>query len=435
MNKVVAIDGHNLALQRGTGVATYARNLADHVSQMGWSTRTLYGAPISPKLPPLLREISFFDYLGGTAPNRKIFSTATSYVKSAFAAPFGYEASPISVSGKVETARFTERLPGESDIWNVTDLFSVARAHFRRYGKFLTVRLPNKPDVMHWTYPLPIRVAGVPNIYTIHDLVPLRLPYTTLDNKRYYYRLIKSCLETSAHICTVSERSKADIIDLFGTHPQHISNTYQAVDTSDMSASKSLHDAELEVEGIFGLKPRSYFLFFGAIEPKKNVGRLVEAFLSARLDTQLVIVGSLAWKADEEMKLINAMLKQRPDLKSRIHVFDYTPRSFLISLIRVAKAVVFPSLYEGFGLPILEAMQLGTPTLCSTGGSLPEIAGEASVIVDPYNVNSIAHGLRQLDQDTELRTQLTARGIARAQMFDSTAYIDRLQTMYNRVLP
>lgn len=435
MNKVVAIDGHNLALQRGTGVATYARNLANHVSQMGGRTQTLYGAPISPKLLPLLREISFFDYLGGTTPNRKLLSTAVSYVKSTLSAPFGYEASPISVSGKVEIARFAERLPRESAIWNVTDLFSVARTHFRRYGKFLTIRLPQKPDVMHWTYPLPIRVEGVPNIYTIHDLVPLRLPYTTLDNKRYYYRLIKSCLETSAHICTVSERSKTDIIELFGTPDQHISNTYQAVDTSDVAACKSQYDAELEVEGIFGLEPRSYFLFFGAIEPKKNIGRLVEAFLSARLNTKLVIVGSLAWKADEEMKLINAMLKQRPDLKRRIHVFDYTPRSFLVSLIRAAKAVVFPSLYEGFGLPVLEAMQLGTPTLCSTGGSLPEIAGDASVVVDPYDVNSIAQGLRQLEQDAELRHQLSVSGVARAQMFNSAAYADRLQAMYNRILP
>lgn len=275
----------------------------------------------------------------------------------------------------------------------------------------------------------------MPNIYTIHDLVPLRLPYTTLDNKRYYYRLIKSCLETSAHICTVSERSKTDIIELFGTPDQHISNTYQAVDTSDVAACKSQYDAELEVEGIFGLEPRSYFLFFGAIEPKKNIGRLVEAFLSARLNTKLVIVGSLAWKADEEMKLINAMLKQRPDLKRRIHVFDYTPRSFLVSLIRAAKAVVFPSLYEGFGLPVLEAMQLGTPTLCSTGGSLPEIAGDASVVVDPYDVNSIAQGLRQLEQDAELRHQLSVSGVARAQMFNSAAYADRLQAMYNRILP
>ncbi|CAE6869667.1 D-inositol 3-phosphate glycosyltransferase [Paraburkholderia aspalathi] len=142
----------------------------------------------------------------------------------------------------------------------------------------------------------------------------------------------------------------------------------------------------------------------------------------------------MAWKSGEEMKLLDGMLKQRSGLNERIQVFDYAPRPFLLSLIRSAKAVVFPSLYEGFGLPVLEAMQLGVPTLCSTEGSLPEVAGHASINVDPYDVAAIARGLRILDQDYEVRRQLALAGAERAKMFDSSSYKARLLGMYDRVL-
>ncbi|MGF6965266.1 glycosyltransferase involved in cell wall biosynthesis [Paraburkholderia sp. WC7.3g] len=432
MGRVVAIDGHNLALQHGTGVATYARNLANSIQDMRWKTWTLYGAPISPRTPELLREIAFFDFLGGASRRRSKLSQTLAWAKEPFIAPMGYQAVGIPLTGSVETRRFAGRLPRESEVFNIDDLFHIARRYFQRYKKFLEVRFPNPPDVMHWTYPMPIKAAGIPNIYTIHDLVPLRLPYTTLDNKRYYHRMIKGCIEGGDHICTVSEKSKEDIIRLFGASESDITNTYQAVETAGTFDRKSQRETELEVEGIYGLAPRSYFLFFGAIEPKKNVGRLIEAFLSTRLDAKLVIVGSLAWKSDEEMKLVNGMLKQRPSLSKRIHIFDYAPRPFLVSLIRSAKAVVFPSLYEGFGLPILEAMQLGTPTLCSTEGSLPEIAGSASVRVDPYDVSAIAQGLRLLDQDAGLREDLRIAGLERATTFGPGQYREKLLDMYQK---
>jgi glycosyltransferase involved in cell wall biosynthesis len=431
--RVVGIDGRNLALQRGTGVATYTRNLANNLHEMGWSVSTVYGAPVSGGLPALLREVQFFDYLGGAEGDRKKFGLARQVVKEVFRAPFGYRAFEIPQSGSVETRKFADRLPRESTIFNVSNLFNVARRHFKLHGKFLEITLPNTPDVMHWTYPLPVKLKGAANIYTIHDLVPLRLPYTTLDNKKYYYKLIQQCLETAERICTVSERSKADIIDLFGASEDRVSNTYQDVDASWWAETKSQEVAESEVEGIFGLQPQGYFLFFGAIEPKKNVSRLIEAFLSARVDTRLVIVGSPAWKSQEEMKLLNDMIKGQSELRRRISIFDYAPRAFLISLIRAAKAVVFPSLYEGFGLPVIEAMQLGTPTLCSTGGSLPEIAAGASLCVDPYDIADIARGLRLLDQDADLRRQLSEKGIERAKYFDSAAYKVRLNEMYSRV--
>lgn len=283
---------------------------------------------------------------------------------------------------------------------------------------------------MHWTYPVPIVVPGIPNIYTIHDLVPLRLPYTTLDNKRYYFRLIKKCIEVAARICTVSEQSKMDIEAFFPPAKGTVFNTYQAVDVFSSTELKSDEQAYDEVMGLYGLKPKSYFLFFGAIEPKKNVGRLIEAFMSIPLDSTLVIAGSMAWKSDEEMKLYNSLISQDPRLKRRIKILGYLPHPFLVSLIRSAKAVVFPSLYEGFGLPVLEAMELGTPTLCSREGSLTEVAGDASVFVDAYEVGSIASGLESLERNDELRHKLVTAGKHQAAKFSKRIYQERLSELY-----
>jgi glycosyltransferase involved in cell wall biosynthesis len=435
MNRIVAIDGHNLALQRGTGVATYAKSLADNIREMGGKGWTLYGAPISQKQKPMLREISFFDYLGGAGrPRRQWWSRTAKDVSRYLRSPLGYSAIEIPQSGVVESRCFDSRLPRAARLFNVDDLFLMARDHFKQHRKFLKVRFDEKPDVMHWTYPLPIAVEGVPNIYTLHDLVPLRLPYTTLDNKRYYQRLIGGCIEYGDRICTVSEKSKEDILRLFDVPEEKVKNTYQAVDTFAFKGEKSDRDAEQEVSGIYGLEPYDYFLFFGAIEPKKNVGRLVEAYLSSGAASKLVIVGSRAWKSEEETKLLDALEKHNSAMSKNVRLFDYAPRAFLISLIRCAKAVVFPSLYEGFGLPVLEAMQLGVPTLCSTEGSLPEIAGNASLIVNPYDTAEIARALERLDTDAGLRAHLAELGLAQAGRFSAENYRNRLTELYDSVL-
>jgi glycosyltransferase involved in cell wall biosynthesis len=105
----------------------------------------------------------------------------------------------------------------------------------------------------------------------------------------------------------------------------------------------------------------------------------------------------------------------------------------LASLIRGARAVLFPSLYEGFGLPVLEAMQLGAPVLASTGGALPEVAGDAALLVDPFDVGAIRQAIRALDADEGLRDELTQRGLARSEIFSPQAYRARLSTLYGRI--
>ena len=176
---------------------------------------------------------------------------------------------------------------------------------------------------------------------------------------------------------------------------------------------------------------REYFLFFGAIEPKKNVARLVEAYLASSVNSPLVIVGGPGWGSEQDVKLLKSLAGL--DGRKRIVWLGYLPRDMLAMLIAGARATVFPSLYEGFGLPALEAMALGTPVITSNTSSLPEVVGEAGVLVDPYDVRSISRAIIEIDSDEGMRSELSRRGLAQAEKFSSEAYAKRLASFYARI--
>jgi glycosyltransferase involved in cell wall biosynthesis len=437
MRPRIYIDGHNLALDQGTGVATYARNLSFRLGGLGAEVGVLYGTRASPSRNELIREIAFFDNRVGEA------SSLLKWMRSArrtMLSPFGEYASSVPITGRVVANTFENRMPHFDHLWNVENGFTVAYNHFRHYKARLTVGMPRPPQIMHWTYPLAMRVPKAKNIYTLHDLVPLRLPYTTLDHKRRYFRLNRLIAKKADHIITVSEASKRDIVNLLGVDPEKVTNTYQSVEIPRKFAEKPIPEAQDEIKGSFGLDWKGYFMFFGAIEPKKNVGRMIEAFLSAGSDLPLVIVGKQAWKSEEELKLlfddhIRYQVQEGSILrvKRKIILLDYAPFRLLVSLIRGAKACLFPSLYEGFGLPALEAMKLGTPVMTSNTSSLPEVVGDAAITVDPYDVRAMVEAIRALDHDAELRGWLEHAGPHRADLFSAEKYERRLADVYNRL--
>jgi glycosyltransferase involved in cell wall biosynthesis len=160
---------------------------------------------------------------------------------------------------------------------------------------------------------------------------------------------------------------------------------------------------------------------------------VVEAYLSSGSTTPLVVVGGRGWLQEGETALLDQVRRHGGPGAERIRQYDFLPRSLLVSLIRGARATLFPSLYEGFGLPALESMQLGTPVLASTTGALPEVTADAALLVDPYDVQALARGVRALDADTDLREALTARGRIQAARFTPQAYHDRLAALYGRL--
>ncbi len=424
----VGIDGFNLAMQRGTGIATYARGLAHCLGQLGHKVDIVYGLNLPAKADAVQREVEFFDQLSTERPPRTPKYPGLPWFQQMAKVALGLHGTEIPISGRVVADDRGTRLPHHDRILNAPNLFWLTNRYFRNFGRFVTLHLPDPPAVMHWTYPLPIRLAGALNIYTIHDMVPLRLPHMTLDHKPTHYRLLQACLRFGDHICTVSEASRNDIMAFFPSlPPERITNTYQAV----TPPAKQLSAAEVDqiVRGAFGLEPGGYLLFFGSIEPKKNVGRLLEGFLSTDIAMPLVMIGARAWKSEAELSL----LKHRPADDARVRQLEYVSADVLVTLIRGARAVVFPSLYEGFGLPMLEAMMLGTPVLTSREGSLAEVGGDAALYIDAYDPRSIAAGLTKIAQDSDLCADLTRRGMLRAQAFDMAHYEDRVRAMYARL--
>jgi glycosyltransferase involved in cell wall biosynthesis len=421
----VALDGFNLALDKGTGVATYGRNLSQLLKDMGAQVDILYGASIRAEDDALLKEVMFFD--APPADRHRILKALRSL--RALGSRNRHTAFRIPVTGAVVTQGFASRLPHFDRLWNATNLFERGQVKFDVFRSIQRIRLPETPDLMHWTYPLPMKVDGAPNVYTLHDLVPLRLPYTTLDRKASYLALMQWIARHADHIVTVSEASRRDIIELLGVPENRVSNTYQAVHIPRELAEMSDDQVSETVGGVFGLEPRGYFLFFGSIEPKKNIGRIVEAYLSAGVGSQLIIVGARAWKSADETRLIDAL----PGSDRRVRRIEYLPFPMLVQLIRGARGVVFPSLYEGFGLPVLEAMLLGTPVIGSTTSSVPEVAGDAALLVNPYRASEIAEAFRRLDADDDLCFELSTRGRRQAERFSTAAYAERLREVYRRV--
>jgi glycosyltransferase involved in cell wall biosynthesis len=237
------------------------------------------------------------------------------------------------------------------------------------------------------------------------------------------------------HIVTVSENSKQDIMKYLGVEEARVTNTYQAVDIPEVYRTRPLDVVAQDIGGIFGLGLRNYFLFYGALEPKKNVGRLIQAYLAANVDMPLVVISGASWAAEREGRLLEQMIsdddrEHKERLRRKIRRYDYLSFPLLMSLVRGARAVLFPSLYEGFGLPVLEAMSLGTPVITATESSLPEIGGDAVLQVNPYDTDAIRKAIVAVASDDGLCAELSQRGLVQAEKFSPAIYRQRLTALY-----
>ena len=426
----IGVDGYNIALPHGTGVATYGRVLAQTLREAGCAVEGLFGIDAGREAD--FREVLFFDRFGrkpekGSKEARIARRAAAAFLRE----PFARRPGDVPLSGLVEARQLAGRMPRFDRLSTAAYLFEVADARYTATGGFTTVRMPDPPDVMHWTYPLPLKLAGARNVYTLHDLVPLRLPFATLDLKKRYDRLLRDCIRHADRIATVSESSAQDILRRYDAPAGKVVNTYQSA-PGEMDAVDERFDATALAS--HGLERDGYFLFVGAIEPKKNLSRIIGAHLGRKTRTPLIIVGADGWLSKSELRLLPKRLGGSATLESAgaspVTRLGYVPRAELDALMRGAKGVMFPSLYEGFGLPVLEAMRAGAPVLTSNTSSLPEVAGEAALLVDPYDDGAIARAMERLDTDAELRDRLRAVGREQAQRFTRERYAERLAQLY-----
>lgn len=439
MTKRIVYDGLNLALKTGTGVATYARGLLEGASALGYRRGILHSLQAPLPRDATLREIVLFDDDGDRKLSlRRRLRRAT---RRALGAPLGLTPAHVSLTGAVVSKSFNNHLAQAEDIYAAEDLFGRARGHFLSFGQSLQLSFDQTPALLHCSYPMPLANRHGLSIYTVHDLVPLKLPYLSEDNKRYHYKLLRQLARSADQIVTVSETSRRDIIQLLGIDERRVTNTYQAVDLPAALRDKPADAAATELAGLFGLDWKQYLLFYGALEPKKNVMRLTEAYLAAATKLPLVIVGGTGWKSDSERTLIDDQRfgfyerqNGRLHYRRQIRRLDFVSLPMLVNLIRGARSVVFPSLYEGFGLPVLEAMQLGTAVISSTEGSIPEIAGKAAMLVDPYDTDALRKAIRTVVNDDDLCSQLEHAGPAHAATFSRERYHAALADLYGRLL-
>jgi glycosyltransferase involved in cell wall biosynthesis len=438
MNASVLYDGHNLTLQNSTGIGTYARTLAATAARIGFTPEVLLGGNAGvDRKDQQLSEINLFDALTALEPSRRLRWERKR--SNLWGKPFGIRPVEFSLSGAVFGSS-ASNLSGFERMYIAPSLFELTYSHFERYRVRADVKLSSAPSLFHMTFPTPLKTRGCPNIYTIHDIVPLRLPQTTLDDKKYFLRLVRHLCRNADHIVTVSEYSRQDIIQLAGISEDRITNTYQTINLPESVLKKKDHEVGEEVARVFGLDFRSYYLFYGAIEPKKNISRLIDAYAGSGSQFPLIIVGTLGWMYDKDVDKINdeQFLYYRREAdrlvpSRRVRRIPYLPVSQLMTLVKGARGLLFPSLYEGFGLPVLEAMTLGTPVITSNVASLPEITGGAAVLVDPTDVDSITKAIRAFDHDEGLRQDLALKGRKRAAFFEPAAYQDRVANLYARL--
>lgn len=254
-------------------------------------------------------------------------------------------------------------------------------------------------------------------IVMVHDLIPLRFPRNLSFQTPYFRYYIPQVLAQAQHIICNSNATSQDITNFFNIPSQKITPIPLAYDADHFR----FLDLPGETPNLFretGLNPKStfpYFLYIGRHDPYKNLHRLINAFatIPSCCDCQLWLAGPT------DQRYTPALIAQADKLNiaSQVKFLGYVPAQKLPILINQAIALVFPTLWEGFGLPVLEAMACGTPVITSNCSSLPEVAGNAALLVDPYNVGEIAEAMQAIATHSELRSRLRTLSLARASQF------------------
>ena len=278
----------------------------------------------------------------------------------------------------------------------------------------LTAELALHPvDILFVQYTAPPLVPAKV-VTTIHDISYEHLPETFTRRSRFQMKLtIRHTAKRAEHIICPSEYSRRDIIDTYKIDPRRVSMIPLAAPTM----YKPVTDSGLiaRVRQKYGLRG-DYILGVGSIQPRKNLVRLMEAYglLSKRMTDlpPLVLAGKKAWMSDETVGA-DAFRK----VMDKIVFTGYVPDEDLPSLYSGAVCFVYPSFFEGFGLPLLEAMQCGTPVIAGDLTSIPEVVGDAGILVDPYSVEQIAAALEAVLSDSQLRADLRRKGLERASQF------------------
>jgi glycosyltransferase involved in cell wall biosynthesis len=251
-------------------------------------------------------------------------------------------------------------------------------------------------------------------LLTVHDLSFLHCPEAFVPAlRRYLERVVPRSIARADLVLADSAHTRSDIVSLLGVPPDRVQVLYSGVPPG-FRTQPELGEGE-RLRARYGLGGRRYVLSVGTLQPRKNYVRLIRAFANlepetVEPETQLVIAGGRGW-------LYQDIFTEAGRHGDRVRILGFVDEADLPALYRNAALFAFPSLYEGFGLPVLEAMACGVPVVCSNASSLPEVAGDAALLVDPLETDGLAEAMARVLEDAGLRREMVARGVAQAARF------------------
>ncbi len=284
-------------------------------------------------------------------------------------------------------------------------------------------------DLLHSTdFIPPLRVRGFKSVITVHDLAFLRWPHFLTEESARYYGQVDAAVERADHIIAVSESTKNDLVNLLGAPRAKISVVYEAADPIYRPMPRA--EALASLRNKFPL-PEEFILFVSTIEPRKNIETLLHAYRrlrdTYRVSAGLVLAGATGWLSQQIFDTVEQL-----DLQQHVVFLGRVQNGDLLYLYNLARCLAHPAHYEGFGLTPLEAMACGAPVVVSNVSSLPEVVGDAALLVDPNSEEELAVAMHRLFSDDGLHATLRAKGLARARIFTWERAAQETLAVYQR---
>ncbi len=411
----VLLDSFGLQICHGAGLGSYSRMVLDSLRRLGLGVGHLLSVPAMTRsaLPRLLNDPPV---PGGRLRMASLLARHVLYRGRAHL---------LGDGPNRRTAELPDWIAPGDRLFVSPHCYRLAMGMSQLRRGTLTVRPAEPVDVWHQIFPMPIRVRARRQIVTVADLIPLRLPWTTRIDAEAFRQTVQAAVDRADAVATLSEHSRSELCELIDVPEHKVHVTYCCTTPGpELDA-----DAGRRRVRELGLEPGGYLLFVGSIEPRKNLSRLLEAVARVGADVPLVLAGQPLWRTEEILRA-GKPLSDRGLLKHLGWITDEDRAALYAN----ALMLTWPSLYEGFGLPPLEAMHHGCPVLTSSSTSLPEVCGQAAVYVDPESVEDIAEKLSGLLGDEALRRRLAREGPIQARRFNAQAFDGRMARLYEQAL-
>ncbi|WP_018248101.1 glycosyltransferase family 4 protein [Orenia marismortui] len=286
----------------------------------------------------------------------------------------------------------------------------------------------SKADIFHFfNYIIPPKIRGKV-IVTIYDMVYKLFPETmTKKNYRWLEKGLQRSINRADKIITISKSAKKDIMKYLAIDEEKIEIIYPGIDYELYSSELKVGKAK-ELREKYNI-PKNFILYLGTLEPRKNIGRIIDAYAKyqqqAKGDISLVLAGKKGWMYQEIFDKVKEY-----SLEDKVVFTGYVNEIDKPAIYKMSKLFIFPSLYEGFGMPVLEAMASATPVITSNISSLPEVVGEAALLVDPYDINDISNVIKQILEDKKLQLRMTEQGLKQSAKFSWQKSAEKLLTVY-----